>query len=111
MTTAIQTALRNTPVMLGRLNIPPPPPDNPLQSGNQLLEDAVLTLLRQHAPTYLRMEGASIRFALLRAFIRFLLERTRGNQARAAEVAGINRNTLRRLIRIFAIDWRTYAHQ
>lgn len=107
MNHTIETALRNTPVILGRMNDSPPPAYG--AQNNQLLEETVLILLRQHYPTYLRMDGAVIRYALVRAFVRFILERTRGNQARAAEIAGFNRNTLRRLIRLFSIDWQRYA--
>lgn len=109
MTHAIETALRNRPILLGRMTLTPPPIDNPPLQANQLLEESILAVLRQNSPTYLKMEGASIRYTLVRAYVRFLLERTRGNQARAAEVAGFNRNTLRRLVRVFAIDWQHYA--
>ncbi len=85
------------------------PTDDNAQQTHDLLEESVITLLRQHCPTYLKMDGVPVRLALARAFVRFILERTRGNQARAAELAGFNRNTLRRLIRCFRIDWAFYA--
>ena len=109
MTHATHHVLRNTPIMLGRANPTPPPADSAPQHGTDLLEEAVLALLRQHNPTYCRLDGAGIRYALARAFVRFILERTRGNQARAAACAGFNRNTLRRFIRVFGIDWAGYA--
>jgi DNA-binding protein Fis len=109
MSSAPQHILHNTPVLLGRMNHMPPPTDDNAQHTHDLLEESVITLLRQHCPTYLKMDGVPIRLALARAFVRFILERTRGNQARAAELAGFNRNTLRRLIRCFRIDWAFYA--
>lgn len=75
--------------------------------GHALFEESLLTLLRQRYPAYRRMDGHPVRQAMTRAFVRFVLERTRGNQSRAAEVAGYNRNTLRRLIRSLAIDWKS----
>lgn len=109
MTTAPQHILHNTPLLLGRRSPERPPSDSATLPAHDLLEESVLTLLRQHCPTYLKTDGASIRYALARAFVRFLLERTRGNQARAAEIAGFNRNTLRRLIACFSIDSASYA--
>jgi two-component system nitrogen regulation response regulator GlnG len=41
-----------------------------------------------------------------RPLIRFLLEKTRGNQVRAADILGINRNTLRKKIQELGIDMR-----
>lgn len=109
MTTASHHVLHNTPITLGRMPPEPPPADAEPQHAHDLLEESIITLLRQHCPTYLKMDGIPIRLALARAFVRFILERTRGNQARAAELAGFNRNTLRRLIRSFRIDWAFYA--
>ena len=109
MTTAPRHVLHNTPVFLGRMHPKPPPYDAAPQPAHDLLEESVITLLRQHCPSYLKMDGVPIRLALARAFVRFMLERTHGNQARAAELAGFNRNTLRRLIRGFGIDWASYA--
>lgn len=95
----------NTPILLGRSHEIPADSDD---SRRQLFEEAVLATMRQHHPGYLKLDGRSIRLAINRAFVRFLLERTRGNQARAAELAGFNRNTLRTLIRRFSIDWQEY---
>ena len=39
-----------------------------------------------------------------RPLIRIVLEKTRGNQVRTAEILGINRNTLRKKIQTLAID-------
>lgn len=77
--------------------------------NHQLLEEAVITLLRQHCPAYVKLNGYTLRCSLIRAYVRFILERTRGNQSRAAEIARFNRNTIRRLIHAFAIDWRAYT--
>ncbi len=39
-----------------------------------------------------------------RPLIKIILEKTRSNQVRAAEILGINRNTLRKKIQTLAID-------
>jgi len=39
-----------------------------------------------------------------RPLIDIILEKTRGNQVKAAEILGINRNTLRKKIQILDID-------
>lgn len=98
----------NSPILLSRLRAT----DIEVAAADpnhQLLEEAVLTLLRQHCPAYVKLNGYTLRCSLIRAYIRFILERTRGNQSRAAEIAKFNRNTIRRLIHAFAIDWRAYA--
>lgn len=54
------------------------------------------------------------------ALIRYVLERVRGNQVRAAKVLGINRNTLRRYMQQYGLvgvgkavghAWRPAAYQ
>lgn len=79
----------------------PPTSDAHADPRRALLEDAILALLKQHYPTYLKLRGPDIRWSLNRAFLRFVLERVRGSQTRTAETAGMNRNTVRRLLRIF----------
>ena len=96
----------STPILLGRVK--QQQRSNEQTPAHDLLEEAALVLLRQHYPVYFKLNGYQVRCALNRAFVRFLLERTRGNQARAAEIAGFNRNTLRTLIRNFRIDWKRY---
>jgi len=39
-----------------------------------------------------------------RPLIRIILEKTRGNQVRTAEILGINRNTLRKKIQTLGIE-------
>ncbi|HEX2842168.1 helix-turn-helix domain-containing protein [Hyphomicrobium sp.] len=98
----------SAPILLGRIKTGTTQPYEQ-DPAHDLLEEAVLVLLRQRYPAYLKLNGYQVRCALNRAFVRFLLERTRGNQARAAELAGFNRNTLRTLIRNFQIDWKRYV--
>lgn len=98
----------NSPILLSRMH------DTELKAttadpNNQLLEEAVITLMRQHCPAYVKLNGYTLRCSLFRAYIRFILERTRGNQSRAAEISRYNRNTIRRLIHSFGIDWRAYT--
>lgn len=108
MTLTPQPIPARAPILLGRMNHVPPTPESSDDRPQALLEEAVLALLRQHCPAYMIVRGYDIRCAFSRAFLRFVLERARGNQARAAEVAGFNRNTIRRLIHAFAIDWQGY---
>ena len=108
MTHAVQPIPTRAPILLGRMNHVPPAPESNDERPHAVLEEAILELLRQHCPAYTKIRGYDVRCALNRAFLRFVLERTRGNQARAAEVAGFNRNTIRRLIQAFAIDWQGF---
>ncbi len=93
------------PNIIARFSNRPPDNGDPTGHPHELLEEAVLALLRQHCPAYLKTDGRSIRTALSRAFLRFVLERARGSKVRAAEIGGFNRNTIRRLVRAFAIPW------
>ena len=57
-----------------------------------------------------RMESGDVYTMVLeqveRPLIRFVLEKTRGNQVRAADILGINRNTLRKKITELGIELR-----
>ncbi len=108
MTHASHPLPEHSPILLGRINHKHKAKDGAAPS-HELLEEGLIVLLRQHCPPYFKMNGYQVRCALNRAFVRFLLERTRGNQARAAEAAGFNRNTLRTLIKTFRIDWKRYV--
>lgn len=86
------------------------PPTHDISASHDVMEESILTLLRQRYPSYLKMDGKAARRALDRAFIRFVLERCRGNHLRASEAAGCNRNTLRSRIRQYGIDWKSYLN-
>jgi two-component system nitrogen regulation response regulator GlnG len=57
-----------------------------------------------------KMESGDVHAMVLeqveRPLIRFVLEKTRGNQVRAADILGINRNTLRKKIQELGIELR-----
>ena len=77
------------------------PPSQPRSERD--FEDAVVSWLRMHEPA-----AGSVYDAALAAFERPLLadalRRTGGNQLRAAQLLGINRNTLRKRLTELAID-------
>jgi len=101
--TPMNTEHIQAPNVIARFANRPPNNGDPTNQRHELLEEAILALLRQHCPAYLKTDGRSIRTAFSRAFVRFVLERAHGNQARAAEIGGFNRNTIRRLVRTFGI--------
>lgn len=102
-----------TPILFNRRHVKPDDAEPNPQA--QLLEEAVLALLKHHYPTYMKLPGAEIRFALARTYFRFLLERTQGNNSRSAQIAGVNRNTIKNWLRFLNINWRDFnpqfAHQ
>lgn len=74
------------------------------------LEGLVDTKLRNCFANMDKMESGDVYSMVLnqveRPLIRFVLEKTRGNQVRAADILGINRNTLRKKIQELGIDLR-----
>ena len=70
------------PNVIARFANRPPNNGDPTNQRHELLEEAILALLRQHCPAYLKTDGRSIRTAFSRSFVRFVLERAHGNQAR-----------------------------
>ena len=72
------------------------------------LEGIVEMKLRSCFSNMDRMESGDIHTMVLeqveRPLIRFVLEKTRGNQVRAADILGINRNTLRKKIQDLGIE-------
>jgi two-component system nitrogen regulation response regulator GlnG len=79
------------------------------QQGEELsLEGIVELKLRGSFTNIEQMEKSDV-FAMVlkqveRPLIRFVLEKTRGNQVRAADILGINRNTLRKMIKDLGIE-------
>ena len=75
---------------------------------DQPLEDLVDMKLRNSFSNMDKMENGDVYSMVLeqveRPLIRFVLEKTRGNQVRAADILGINRNTLRKKINELGID-------
>ncbi|HEY6007429.1 MAG TPA: sigma-54 dependent transcriptional regulator [Geobacteraceae bacterium] len=82
-----------------------PPPE-----GGLSLEGIVEMKLRSCFTNMERMESGDIYTMVLeqveRPLIRFVLEKTRGNQVRAADILGINRNTLRKKIQDLGVEVR-----
>jgi two-component system, NtrC family, nitrogen regulation response regulator GlnG len=79
--------------------------------GEELsLEGIVDVKLRGSFTNMERMESGDVYAMVLeqveRPLIRFVLEKTRGNQVRAADILGINRNTLRKKITELGIELR-----
>ena len=78
----------------------------PTESDALILEN---TLIKEHQPKYGQalppngLYDGALR-EVERPLIELTLEATRGNQVRAAELLGINRNTLRKKIRELGID-------
>ena len=74
------------------------------------LEGLVDNKLRSCFANMDKMESGDVHSMVLnqveRPLIRFVLEKTRGNQVRAAEILGINRNTLRKKIQELGIELR-----
>jgi two-component system nitrogen regulation response regulator GlnG len=74
------------------------------------LEGIVDLKLRGSFTNMERMESGDVYAMVLeqveRPLIRFVLEKTRGNQVRAADILGINRNTLRKKITELGIELR-----
>ncbi|RII26290.1 MAG: two-component system response regulator [Geobacter sp.] len=74
------------------------------------LEGIVDIKLRSCFPNMDKMESSDVHAMVLeqveRPLIRFVLEKTRGNQVRAADILGINRNTLRKKIQELGIEVR-----
>ncbi len=79
--------------------------------GEELsLEGIVDSKLRACFSNMDKMESGDVHAMVLeqveRPLIRFVLEKTRGNQVRAADILGINRNTLRKKITELGIELR-----
>jgi two-component system nitrogen regulation response regulator GlnG len=74
------------------------------------LEELVDNKLRCCFTNMDKMESGDVYSMVLnqveRPLIRFVLEKTRGNQVKAADILGINRNTLRKKIQELGIDIR-----
>ena len=86
-----------------------------VQKGGELVQNEELSLegivdikLRGSFTNMEKMESGDVYTMVLeqveRPLIRFVLEKTRGNQVRAADILGINRNTLRKKITELGIE-------
>ena len=79
-----------------------------VQSEELSLEGIVDIKLRGSFTNMEKMESGDVYTMVLeqveRPLIRFVLEKTRGNQVRAADILGINRNTLRKKITELGIE-------
>jgi two-component system nitrogen regulation response regulator GlnG len=80
----------------------------PEQNGELSLEGIVDAKLRGSLANMEKMENGDVYNMVLeqveRPLIRFVLEKTRWNQVRAADILGINRNTLRKKITDLGIE-------
>jgi two-component system nitrogen regulation response regulator GlnG len=78
------------------------------QNGGLSLEGIVDMKLRGSFTNMEKMESGDVYAMVLeqveRPLIRFVLEKTRGNQVRAADILGINRNTLRKKITELGVE-------
>jgi len=79
--------------------------------GEELSLEGIVDLkLRGCFSNMEKMESGDVHAMVLeqveRPLIRFVLEKTRGNQVRAADILGINRNTLRKKITELGIELR-----
>lgn len=81
---------------------------SPARSEELSLEALVEMKLRSSLGNLEKMESGDLYSFILeqmeRPLIRFVLEKTRGNQVKAAEILGINRNTLRKKIQELDIE-------
>lgn len=86
----------------------PTPKGGNLRSEELSLEALVDIKLRASLDNVDKMETGDLHGMVLaqveRPLIRFVLEKTRGNQVKAADILGINRNTLRKKIHELGID-------
>jgi len=82
--------------------------EKPAESKEQSLEDLVDVKLRTCFNGIEKLEKGDIHAKVLeyveRPLIRFILEKTRWNQVKAADILGINRNTLRKKIHELGIE-------
>jgi two-component system nitrogen regulation response regulator GlnG len=83
---------------------------SPSRNEELSLEALVEMKLRSSLGNLEKMESGDLYGLILeqmeRPLIRFVLEKTRGNQVKAAEILGINRNTLRKKIQELEIEIR-----
>jgi len=83
---------------------------SPSRNEELSLEALVEMKLRSSLDNLEKMESGDLYGLILeqmeRPLIRFVLEKTRGNQVKAAEILGINRNTLRKKIQELEIEIR-----
>lgn len=83
---------------------------SPVRGEEQSLEALVDMKLRSSLGKLDKMEAGDLYGMVLeqveRPLIRFVLEKTRGNQVKAADILGINRNTLRKKIQDLGIEIR-----
>tara|TARA_R100000951_G_scaffold1557_7_gene3298 strand:- start:4003 stop:4368 length:366 start_codon:yes stop_codon:yes gene_type:complete len=79
----------------------------------QLLEERVAELVMGFFPYNGRKLPKGFNKPIMdsveKALIVFVLERLGGNQVRAAEILGMNRNTLRKKIMLYGINVRSYV--